>query len=126
MPLPVTQVFQATYNTLAPPLNNPVAREALDYATNASALDQGLFGGQNKLDEVPVASDTAFWEKSIPGYKGYDLAKAKALVKQLGGLTVSIQGSPSSTGSQLMQGLRRCGHRRASRSARSTRSRCPS
>jgi peptide/nickel transport system substrate-binding protein len=105
VPLPVTQVFQATYNTLAPPLNNPIAREALDYATNASALDQGLFSGQNKLDEIPVASDTAFWEKSIPGYKGYDLAKAKALVKQLGGLTVSIQGSPSSTGSQLMQGL---------------------
>jgi peptide/nickel transport system substrate-binding protein len=105
VPLPVTQVFQATYDTLAPPLNNPVAREALDYATNASALDQGLFGGQDKLDEVPVASDTAFWEKSVPGYKGYDLAKAKALVHQLGGLTVSMQGSPSSTGSQLMQGL---------------------
>jgi peptide/nickel transport system substrate-binding protein len=105
VPLPVSQVFQTTYNTLAPPLNNPVAREALDYATNASALDQGLFGGQNKLDEVPVASDTTFWEKAVPGYKGYDLAKAKALVKQLGGLTVSIQGSPSSTGSALMQAL---------------------
>jgi peptide/nickel transport system substrate-binding protein len=105
VPLPVTQVFQATYNTLAPPLNNPLAREALDYATNAQALDEGLFGGRNKLDEVPVASDTAFWANSIPGYKGYDLAKAKALVKQLGGLTVAMQGSPSSTGSQLMQGL---------------------
>lgn len=105
VPLPVTAVFQTTYNTLAPPLNNPLAREALDYATNAAALDQGLFGGQNKLDEVPSASDTAFWEKSVPGYKGYDLAKAKALVNQLGGLTVSMQGSPSSTGSALMQGL---------------------
>jgi peptide/nickel transport system substrate-binding protein len=105
VPLPVTQVFQTTYNTLTPPLNNPVAREALDYATNASAIDQGLFGGQNKLDEVPVASDTTFWQKAVPGYKGYDLAKAKALVKQLGGLTVSIQGSPSSTGSALMQAL---------------------
>jgi peptide/nickel transport system substrate-binding protein len=105
VPLPVTQVFQTTYNTLAPPLNNPLAREALAYATDAPALDQGLFGGTNKLDEVPVASDTTFYEKSVPGYKGYDLAKAKALVKQLGGLTVSIQGSPSSTGSELMQAL---------------------
>jgi peptide/nickel transport system substrate-binding protein len=103
--LPVTQVFQTTYNTLAPPLNNPLAREALAYATDAPAIDQGLFGGQNKLDEVPVASDTGFWEQAVPGYKGYDLAKAKALVKQLGGLTVSIQGSPSSTGSSLMQAL---------------------
>jgi len=105
VPLPVTQVFQTTYNTLAPPLNNPLAREALAYATDAPALDQGLFGGANKLDEVPVASDTTFYEKSVPGYKGYDLAKAKALVKQLGGLTVAIQGSPSSTGSELMQAL---------------------
>jgi peptide/nickel transport system substrate-binding protein len=105
VPLPVTAVFQATYNTLAPPLNNPLAREALDYATDAATIDQGLFGGQDKLDEVPSASDTSFWEQSVPGYKGYDLAKAKALVKQLGGLTVSMQGSPSSTGSALMQAL---------------------
>jgi peptide/nickel transport system substrate-binding protein len=105
VPLPVTDVFQTTYNTLAPPLNNPLAREALAYATDASAIDQGLFGGQNQLDEVPSASDTAFYEKSVPGYKGYDLAKAKALVKQLGGLTVSMQGSASSTGSAIEQAL---------------------
>jgi peptide/nickel transport system substrate-binding protein len=105
LPLPVNQVFQVTYNTLAGPLANPLARQALNYATDAATLDQGLFGGQNKLDEVPVASDSDFWEKSVPGYQGYDLAKAKSLVKQLGGLTVTIQGSPSSTGSALMQAL---------------------
>jgi peptide/nickel transport system substrate-binding protein len=105
VPLPVTSVFQTTYNTLAPPLNNPVAREALAYATDASALDKGLFGGQDKLDQEPVASDAAFYEAQVPGYKGYDLAKAKALVKQLGGLTVSMQGSPSSGGGEMMQAL---------------------
>jgi peptide/nickel transport system substrate-binding protein len=103
--LPVTEVYQTTYNTLAPPLNNPLAREALAYATDASALDTGLFGGQNKLAEAPVASGAAFYQSSVPGYKGYDLAKAQALVKQLGGLTVSIQGSPSNIGTEMMQAL---------------------
>jgi peptide/nickel transport system substrate-binding protein len=104
-PLPVTSVYQTTYNTLAPPLNNPKAREALAYATDAKALDSGLFGGQYKLDQIPVASDASFYQASVPGYKGYDLDKAKALVKQLGGLTVSMQGSPAGAGGELMQAL---------------------
>jgi peptide/nickel transport system substrate-binding protein len=105
VPLPVTSVWQLTFNTLAPPLNNPVAREALAYATDAQALDQGLFGGQDKLAQEPVASGAAFHVAQVPGYKGYDLTKAKALVKQLGGLTVSMQGSPSSGGGAMQQAL---------------------
>jgi peptide/nickel transport system substrate-binding protein len=31
-----------------------------------------------------------FYEGKVDGYKGYDVAKAKALVKQLGGLTVDL------------------------------------
>jgi peptide/nickel transport system substrate-binding protein len=105
VPLPVTSVWQLTFNTLAPPLNNPVAREALAYATDAQALDQGLFGGQDKLAQEPVGSNAAFHVASVPGYKGYDLDKAKTLVKQLGGLTVSMQGSPSSAGGAMMAAL---------------------
>ena len=30
------------------------------------------------------------YEPTVPGYPAYDLAKAKALVKQLGGLTVNL------------------------------------
>ena len=105
VPLPVTSVWQITFNTLAPPLNNPVAREALAYATDAQALDQGLFGGQDKLDQEPVASGAAFHVASVPGYKGYDLAKAQALVKQLGGLTVTMQGSPAGSGGAMQQAL---------------------
>ena len=105
VPLPVTSVWQLTFNTLAAPLNNPLARQALAYATDAQALDQGLFGGQDKLSQEPVGSDAAFHVADVPGYKGYDLDKAKALVKQLGGLTVSMQGSPSSAGGAMMQAL---------------------
>jgi peptide/nickel transport system substrate-binding protein len=105
VPLPVTSVWQLTFNTLAPPLNNPVAREALAYATDAQALDQGLFGGQDKLAQEPVASGAAFHVASVPGYKGYDLAKAQALVKQLGGLTVTMQGSPAGSGGAMQQAL---------------------
>ena len=30
------------------------------------------------------------YQPNVPGYPAYDLAKAKALVKQLGGLTVNL------------------------------------
>lgn len=105
VPLPVTSVWQLTYNTRSAPLSNPAAREALTYATDAKALDQGLFGGQDKLAQEPVASGAAFHVAQVPGYKGYDLAKAKSLVRQLGGLTVTMQGSPSSGGGAMMQAL---------------------
>lgn len=42
-----------------------------------------------------------FFDKTVPGYHAYSLAKSKALVKQLGGLTFQIQGG--STPSQELE-----------------------
>jgi peptide/nickel transport system substrate-binding protein len=104
-PIPATQVYQLTFNSLAPPLNNPLARAALVYATDSKALDQGLFNNMNKPSQSPTGTGGSFHVARVPGYKTYDPARARKLVKQLGGLTVSIQASPSNVGLQMSQAL---------------------
>jgi peptide/nickel transport system substrate-binding protein len=76
-------------NTSIPPFNNILAREAIYYATNAKALTKGVFGTTKYVDESLEGPGGHFYEQDVPGYRTYDLAKAKALVKQLGGLSVT-------------------------------------
>lgn len=90
-------VFQML-ETQHAPFNNVLARRAVLYATNFAAIDKALY---NDL-YTPVESSFppgswAYPGPHVPGYPEYDLAKAKQLVKQLGGLsfTLDIQsGSP--------------------------------
>lgn len=70
---------------------NPLAREAVWYATDAAPIDKGLFGGQYKVAKEPIAPGERFYDPSaIKPYTHYDLAKAKALVKKLHGLTFTL------------------------------------
>lgn len=70
---------------------NPLAREAVWYATNAAAINTGLFGGQYKLDTEPVAPGEHFYDPSaIKPYTHYNLSKAKTLVKKLRGLSFTL------------------------------------
>lgn len=77
-------------NTFSPPFNNIKARLAVYYATNAKAIDKELFNGLNTLTQSFTGPGGFFFMPKVPGYPGYDLSKAKALVKQLGGLTFTI------------------------------------
>jgi peptide/nickel transport system substrate-binding protein len=76
-------------NTTIPPFNNILAREAMYYATDTKALTKGVFGTTKYVDESLEGPGGHFYEKRVPGYKTYDLAKAKALVRQLGGLSTT-------------------------------------
>lgn len=76
-------------NTTIPPFNNLLAREAIYYATDTKALTKGVFGTTKYVDESLEGPGGHFYEQDVPGYRSYDLAKAKALVKQLGGLSVN-------------------------------------
>lgn len=78
------------FNTLAPPFNNLKAREAVYYATNAHLLDQKLLGCRAPLSQSFTTPADIFNVSHVPGYRTYDLAKAKALVKQLGGVKFSL------------------------------------
>ena len=88
--VPSTSPYDIQLNTSIPPFNNIKAREAIYYATNASLIDQKLFGNVNPVGESFTAPAGLFYEQNVPGYLTYDLAKAKSLVKSLGGLTINF------------------------------------
>jgi peptide/nickel transport system substrate-binding protein len=86
---PSTSPYDIQFNTKIPPFNNKNARLAIYYATNAALLDQKLFGNVYPVTQSFTAPAGLFYEQNVPGYPTYDLAKAKALVKQLGGLNIN-------------------------------------
>jgi peptide/nickel transport system substrate-binding protein len=77
-------------NTKKPPFNNILAREALYYATDAQAINQSLYGGTATVEQTVAGPGELFAQRTISGYRTYDLEKAQALVKRLGGLTFTI------------------------------------
>lgn len=89
--IPPNSPYVIQLNTLAPPFNNILAREALYYATDSASINKEIFGDSYSLTESPTGPSGLFYEPKVPGYRTYDPAKAAAIVKQLGGLTVSLQ-----------------------------------
>ena len=85
-----TSPYDIQFNTSIAPFNNVLAREAVYYATNAKQIDAKLFNNKFPLTESFTAPGGLFYEPTVPGYLGYNLTKAKALVKQLGGLSVNL------------------------------------
>jgi peptide/nickel transport system substrate-binding protein len=79
------------FNTLKGPLANIKARQALMYATDGPAISKALDYGLFDPTQGPTGQGEAYYYGShVPGYPGYDLAKAKALVKQIGGLSIGL------------------------------------
>ncbi len=93
------------FNTLTAPFNSLKAREAVSYATNTAALDRLLYGGGSPIVQSFTAPSDLFYEAKVPGYRTYDLAKAKALVKQLGGLSFNIFYLETGTSLQTLEAL---------------------
>lgn len=87
---PSTSPYDIQLNTKIAPFNNKLAREAIYYATDAALLDKGLFQDTYPPGESFTAPAGLFYQQTVTGYIGYDLAKAKALVKQLGGLSFNL------------------------------------
>jgi peptide/nickel transport system substrate-binding protein len=92
-----TSATGARLNTFFPPFNNINAREAIYYATNAKQILQSVESNFGSLEEAPSGPGDSFYEQLVPGYRNYNLAKASALVQQVGGLTFSIDvdGNPN-------------------------------
>ena len=102
---PSTSPYDIQLNTKIAPFNNILAREAIYYATDAAALDSHLFGDTYPVTESFTAKAGLFYEPTVPGYINYDLAKAKALVKQVGGITISLDTISAPTAITLNEGL---------------------
>jgi peptide/nickel transport system substrate-binding protein len=78
------------FNTLSGPFSNIIAREAASYATDPKALVSALYSNEFKTVESQTASGQEFYAATNKYYHPYNLTKAKALVKELGGLTVDL------------------------------------
>ena len=87
---PSTSPYDIQLNTKAAPFNNIKAREAVYYATNAAQIDAKLFNNTYPVTESFTAKAGLFYEPIVPGYLGYNLAKAKALVQQVGGMNITL------------------------------------
>jgi peptide/nickel transport system substrate-binding protein len=88
--IPATGTWALELNALKPPLNNILAREALYYATDAAAINKHVFDDKYSVMQSPTGPRGLFYTPTVSGYRTYDLAKAKALVKQLGGLNIQL------------------------------------
>jgi peptide/nickel transport system substrate-binding protein len=88
-------------NTKVAPFNNIKAREAIYYALDPQALNKVIAGGQGTVSQTGNGPASLFPLLTVPGYRTYNLAKAKALVRQLGGLHFTITGF--ATGPQLTE-----------------------
>jgi peptide/nickel transport system substrate-binding protein len=82
--------FVIQLNTEVPPFSNILAREAIYYATDPGPIARAITAGHGRVVESPTYPGSLYYEATVPGYRTYDLAKAKALVKQLGGLSVQL------------------------------------
>jgi peptide/nickel transport system substrate-binding protein len=78
-------------NEKTAPFNNILAREAVEYATNTSALLSSLYYGAYPAAESESAPGQQFYEQKDPYYRAYNLAEAKKLVSEIpGGITVNL------------------------------------
>jgi ABC-type transport system substrate-binding protein len=87
---PATSPYDIQLNTKVAPFDNQLAREAIYYATDFDAIAKGLFKGAYPVSQMFAGSGGLFYHQTVPGYRTFDLAKAKQLVRQLGGLTVEF------------------------------------
>jgi peptide/nickel transport system substrate-binding protein len=93
--LTVTQMLSTSpyviqLNTTAPPFDDKKARDAIYYATDAEAVRSGLFKNKYPNSQTFTGPGGLFHKDEVPGYKTFDLEKAKALVQELGGLEVTL------------------------------------
>ncbi len=87
---PSTSPYDIQLNTAIAPFDNLKAREAVYAATDCKLLDQKLFNDQTPCGDSFTAPGGLFYEQHVPGYLGYDLKRAKQLVKAAGGITVQL------------------------------------
>jgi peptide/nickel transport system substrate-binding protein len=102
---PSTSPYDIQLNTKIAPFNNIKAREAIYYATDAALLDKSLFNDTYPVGESFTAPAGLFYEQTVPGYITYDLAKAKALVKSLGGLSFNLGTISVPTATELNEAI---------------------
>ena len=102
---PSTAPWVIQLNTAIPPFNNKTAREAIYYATDPDAMRVHLFDNLFSQTQSFTGPNGLFYEAKVPGYRTYNLAKAKQLVQQLGGLSVDLFAGNDTISTTTLQAL---------------------
>ncbi|WP_425826397.1 ABC transporter substrate-binding protein [Streptomyces fractus] len=102
---PATSPYVVQLNTKKAPFDDKRAREAIYYASDFKAIAKGLFKGIYPVSQNFTAPGGLFYEPTVPGYREHDLAKAKKLVKQVGGITVELGTLGNYVAKQVMTAL---------------------
>lgn len=100
-----TSPYVIQLNTREAPFDDKKAREAIYYASDFDAINEGLFKGKGEPSQSFTASGGLFYEPEVEGYREYDLDKAKALVKELGGLEVELGTTDTGVASEVATAL---------------------
>ena len=72
------------------PFNNLAARQALQYATNPEQLVQSLYYNVYTPVESFTAPGMLYYQKKVPGFDAYNVAKATQLWQSVGAPTFTI------------------------------------
>jgi ABC-type transport system substrate-binding protein len=105
-------------NSASKPFNNPVARQAIAYCTDRNALATAISPGFLKPAFIAGGSSTLYYPYGGPSGAAaaypysYNVAKAKALVQQLGGLSftmINFGGLYDTVSNALAQSWQACG-----------------
>jgi peptide/nickel transport system substrate-binding protein len=103
--LPSTSSYYISLHTASAPFNNILAREAIYYATNPKPILKAIYNNQATISQAPGGPGALYYQATVPGYRTYNLAKAKALVQQLGGLSITLQDLTSITNNEVAAAL---------------------
>jgi peptide/nickel transport system substrate-binding protein len=96
MKSPALSVNQFMLNTTKPPFDDVRARRAVGHAIDQKTLSESLFFGFFKPTESMIAEGSwASPGQKVDSYPSYDLAEAKKLVAEIGGLSFSVKVSNS-------------------------------
>ncbi|MDR0358946.1 MAG: ABC transporter substrate-binding protein [bacterium] len=100
-----TAPYAVQLNTATAPFNDQRAREAIYYATDPSAINSHVFGGMFSVTQSFTTPGSPFYMPKVSGYRTHDVAKAKQLVSQLGGLKVDVIGGADTVANLALQSL---------------------
>ena len=100
-----TSPYNIQLNTNIPPFDEQKARDAIYYATDSEAIREKLFQNRYPSTQSFTGEGGKFFMPTIPGYKTYDLAKAKALVQEMGGMSIDLGTIKVLVATQTIQAL---------------------
>jgi peptide/nickel transport system substrate-binding protein len=100
-----TAVWAVQFNTLHAPFDNKKAREAIYYATDWAAINKGLLNGKGNITQSFATPVDLYAHGPVAGYRTYDLARAKRLVKGLDGLSVHLDTLENYTVMEVLKAL---------------------